>query len=94
MGGGDVLVGDDGCADAGQTLPDFPARAADQAGADQNVVGPIAKPDDDLPDLSVHPAVSVAIFRPARWSNRLLITSAEMISFFSSRVGTVTSAVA
>ena len=93
MRGSDVLVGDDSSADPWQARCDLAAGARDQAVADQDVVGTLAEPDIDGRQRGTccHAAApSIA----ARRSTRASITSSAITSLRSSRVSTVTSAVA
>ena len=93
MGGRNVLVGNHGDANAGQARSDLVAGALNQAVADQDVVGALAEPDIDGRHFSCssHAAApSIAASRIAIAS----ITSSAITSLRSSRVGTVTSAVA
>ena len=92
MRGGDVLVGDHSHANAGQARRDLVAGTLDQAVADQDVVGALAEPDIDGGQLGCRHAAapSIAASRSASAS----ITSSAITSLRSSRVGTVTSAVA
>src|SRR5690606_36007327 len=93
MEAGDVLVRDDRRADARQPRGDLRASTLDQTFADQDVVGAVAKADLDANDGgSVH-GRSLAL-GPQSLEATASITSAAITSRRSSRVSTVTSAVA
>ena len=89
----DILVGDDGSPYARQPPRNLLTGAGDQVLADQDVVGPVAKPDLDGFDGLGHVALSSGgVAAAERCLSIASITSSAITSLRSSRVGTVTSA--
>jgi hypothetical protein len=95
VGGGDIDVGDHRGARAGQAARNLGAGAQQQAGADQYVIGAIAEPDFDGDcRIAFHERASPVAAATPKYPQSAFTTSAAMTSLRSSRVGTVTSAVA
>src|SRR5690606_11879817 len=93
MEAGNVLVRDDRRADARQPCGDLCAGAFDNTFADQDVIGAVAEVDLDANDSgSVHRRSFAC--GPQSLEATASITSAAITSRRSSRVSTVTSAVA